>query len=696
MKLKLLFLFFGFTIIVMGQNPNDCVNAITICGNSSLGVDPDGIGFDEFSLPGNEVPPCYVFNQHRIWFKFMILESGTLTFDLIPDNGEDDYDFAIFGPTDNCTALGSSIRCSSTNPQDAGVPVATGLNMDETDTEEGPGPDGNGYLMYIDATAGETYYLLVDRAVGSGPLSLFYTGTAKLPNSVVANQAENMIACDTDGIPDGFTEFNLDSQTTTIIGSQLDVTVSYHESLNNASIGIKKLVSPYTNTSNPQTIYARIERTNGCSDISTFTIEIGSPTLMNPETVIVCNYTSSVRYVLDSIIPEIIEDPQGYFFSYHETEDDAYKNLNPIGKTINLTETPISIYARVTDENDPLCFAVTSFQAYINLIKIATQPEGFIVCDDDFDGQVAVNLNDKNSEILNNLPAEDFQIVYYTSNDDRLNGTNPISGTFTNTQNPQTIYATMLEKETGCFDYTQFNIVVNPFPTPTFNEELYYYCLNATEPLQISVQGGFYYYKWNTGEEGVNLNKIAVDSPGTYSVTVTNYFGCENTVNVEVIPSNVANIIDVIVQDFSGSNNSIEVIVEGPGDYEYSLNSNAYYQDSNNFTDLINGYYTVFVRDKNGCGVVSQQVLILGYPRYFTPNNDSYHDYWQILGVDEFPEAKIYIFDRFGKLIKQINPMSVGWDGNNHKGKPLPSSDYWFTIDINNRPQYRGHFTLKR
>ncbi|WP_026450559.1 T9SS type B sorting domain-containing protein [Aequorivita capsosiphonis] len=696
MKLKLLFFLLGFTSIAIAQNPNDCVNAITICGDSSLGIDPDGIGFDEFSLPGNEVPPCYYFDQHTIWFKFIIVESGTFTFDLIPDNGEDDYDFAIYGPSVTCTTLGASIRCSSTNPQEAGVPAATGLNMDETDTEEGPGEDGNGYLMYIDATAGDTYYLLVDRAVGSGPLSLFYTGTAKLPAPVVANQAENMVNCETDTNPDGFTDFNLELQTSAIIGLQTDATVTYHESLNDASIGINPLTSPYTNTENPQTIFARIQRTNGCTDLTTFTIEVGSPELMNPEDVVFCNYTSTVLYVLDSIIPEVIPDPEGYVFSYHNSEDDANNNVNAIGRSIELTETPNTIYVRVTDENDPLCFAVTSFEGYINRIKLATAPEGFVECDDDFDGQITVNLQDMDLEIRNGLSANDFQINYYTSIEDRLNGTNPISGSFRNTENPQTIYVNMLETDSGCFDYTQFNIVVNPLPIPTFSQDLYYYCLNADEPLEISVQGGFHYYTWNTGEEGVNLNKILVDTPGNYNVTVTNYYGCENNVSVEVLPSNIATITGIKVIDFSGFNNSIEIIVEGPGDYEYALGSNVYYQDSNIFKGLKNGYYTVYVRDKRGCGVVSQQVLVLDYPRYFTPNSDNYHDYWQFIGMNEFPDAKIYIFDRFGKLLKQISPTSKGWDGTNLKGKPLPSSDYWFTIDIKDRPQYRGHFTLKR
>ena len=45
------------------------------------------------------------------------------------------------------------------------------------------------------------------------------------------------------------------------------------------------------------------------------------------------------------------------------------------------------------------------------------------------------------------------------------------------------------------------------------------------------------------------------------------------------------------------------------------------------------------------------------------------------------PTAKIYIFDRFGKLLKQISPsLGPGWDGN-YNGNPLPSSDYWFLVE---------------
>lgn len=697
MKLYLTIIFLFASIIAHAQgNPRDCENAIIICGDSSLGIEPNGIGFDEFSLPGNYPPNCYTFDHHRLWFKFEFVTSGTFTFDLIPDNGLDDYDFAIFGPNVDCTNLGHAIRCSSTNPQQAGVPADTGLNMTETDTEEGPGEDGNGYLKYIDALAGEVYYLLVDRAEGSGPLSIFYTGTAALPNPVEANRPNNLLQCDTDGVFDGQTDFNLESQTAIIKGSQTDVTVTYHESLNDASIGDNPLPNPYRNTSNPQTIYTRVTSDSGCFDITTFELEIGNPELMQPEDVILCSHSSSEEYLLDNIIPEVIADPQGYVFSYYDSEEDANNNRAPLGTTVVFTETPRTVFVRVSSQANPDCFSVTSFQGYTIFFEPAGRPSDVIACDDDFDEKIRIDLNEKSVEILDGRAPVDFEILYFASEEDRDNRSNPLSGIFQNTQNPQTIYVSFTAIASECTDFTQFSIRVNPLPVPVFEQDGYIYCLNATEKLPISVQSGFRYYRWDTGEEGRNTNTIYVDSPGTYSVTVTNGYGCSNSVSTVVTASNIATITLVEVHDFNGKNNSVMVMVEGPGDYEFAIDNYFQFQDENFFTGLSNGYHTVHVRDKNGCGVISQEFLVLDYPRYFTPNNDGYHDFWHIVGLNEFPKAQVRIYDRFGKFLKQVSPISKGWDGKDSNGTKMPSSDYWFTIQIENRPKYRGHFTLKR
>ncbi|NRD23372.1 T9SS type B sorting domain-containing protein, partial [Winogradskyella litoriviva] len=59
-----------------------------------------------------------------------------------------------------------------------------------------------------------------------------------------------------------------------------------------------------------------------------------------------------------------------------------------------------------------------------------------------------------------------------------------------------------------------------------------------------------------------------------------------------------------------------------------------------------------------------------------------------------------YIFDRYGKLLKQLSPDGSGWDGT-FNGNLMPTSDYWFTVEYDEpttdiRKEFKAHFTLKR
>ena len=146
-------------------------------------------------------------------------------------------------------------------------------------------------------------------------------------------------------------------------------------------------------------------------------------------------------------------------------------------------------------------------------------------------------------------------------------------------------------------------------------------------------------------------------------------------------------------------NNVIEVEALGSGDYEYSLDGGPW-QDSNIFEDVALGEHTVTVRDKIGCGFATATVIVMDYPKYFTPNGDGYHDTWRIAGIDSQPDATIYIFDRFGKLVKQLHPLGDGWDGT-FNGYNMPASDYWFTVQYieptDGMPRtFKAHFALKR
>ncbi|WP_189358925.1 T9SS type B sorting domain-containing protein [Algibacter mikhailovii] len=81
-------------------------------------------------------------------------------------------------------------------------------------------------------------------------------------------------------------------------------------------------------------------------------------------------------------------------------------------------------------------------------------------------------------------------------------------------------------------------------------------------------------------------------------------------------------------------------------------------------------------------------------PDFFTPNNDGYNDVWLI--NDPLDEVKVvYIYSRYGKLLKTIRNMQNGWNGS-FNNQYMPVDDYWYSMTLKNGKRINGHFTLKR
>ena len=193
---------------------------------------------------------------------------------------------------------------------------------------------------------------------------------------------------------------------------------------------------------------------------------------------------------------------------------------------------------------------------------------------------------------------------------------------------------------------------------------------------------------------GTGMFNPSIDSAGIYTFTVTKGVCGSDTSEVSVTITNVTPISDykIKIKEFS-SNNSIEVIIDSNLEYEFSLDG-INYQSSNVFNNLTGGDYTIYVQEFNGCGILETMASILDYPKFFTPNNDGFNDTWNLLGINN-QNYVIHIFDRFGKLLKQLNSFDFGWDGI-YNGNELPSADYWFKITFKDGTVKNGHFSLKR
>lgn len=84
----------------------------------------------------------------------------------------------------------------------------------------------------------------------------------------------------------------------------------------------------------------------------------------------------------------------------------------------------------------------------------------------------------------------------------------------------------------------------------------------------------------------------------------------------------------------------------------------------------------------------------LGVPSFFTPNNDGFNDTWTVSSSPDISIQNISVFNRFGKLIKQLSP-DQSWDGT-FNGRNLPSDSYWYSVELTNGPSLKGFFALKR
>jgi len=187
----------------------------------------------------------------------------------------------------------------------------------------------------------------------------------------------------------------------------------------------------------------------------------------------------------------------------------------------------------------------------------------------------------------------------------------------------------------------------------------------------------------------------SAEASGIYTYTI-DYGVCgvaSSNVSVEVVRNSELTNVTINVNDFSATNNFIEVVVFSKRAYEYSLDG-INYQENPIFNQISGGYQKVYVRGVDGCEFYKKEVFVKTYPSFFTPNNDGVNDFWRL---QNFPPINytIYIYSRFGTLLKEIKSTTGFWDGNQN-GKALESSNYWFKVVTEVGEVYRGNFSLLR
>ncbi|SFN86329.1 gliding motility-associated C-terminal domain-containing protein [Bizionia echini] len=532
-----------------------------------------------------------------------------------------------------------------------------------------------------------------------------------------ANPIPDQIWCDdaTDGdATNGQTDIDLLSFNPMFLDTQspTDFSVSYHTSQANANSGMSPLPDTYYNqTAFQEEIFVRVENVlnSDCFNTTSFNVVVNPlPPAFN-SSLIQCdedaNQDGRTAFNLDEAFGALSGNSTTVSIEYYDNQTDANSGsdmLDPLGY-VN-TSNPEVVIAKIID-NTTLCYSLAELSLEVSTTQINNYqaPE---VCDE-LDSEDGINTFDLN-EITVAIQQDNtitFPVTYYENYNDALLEQNALTTPFNNTiPYNQTIYS-RVENNNACYGIGEVTLTINPRPQLEADETVLY-CLN-TFPDTISLEAGIlndsannYTYAWSSGQ---TTSTIAINEIGNYTVTATNNSGCTQTRTITVEPSNIATIESITVRDALRGNNTITVIVSGEGEYEYALFDGdgllyTSYQTSNEFNNVDPGIYTVSIRDvKNNCGVVDDMVSVIGFPNVFTPNSDGTNDTWNVQGVTALfqPSTRVQIFNRYGKLLKELSPLNGGWDGT-YNGEIMPNDDYWFTVKLQDGRIFKSHFTLKR
>ena len=531
--------------------------------------------------------------------------------------------------------------------------------------------------------------------------------TVSVYEQPVAAAVGDLAQCDDNF--DGVETFDLAAQTSTVSGAQnaATFTITYHTSPSDANSGLNPLPATYRNTTAfRQTIYVRMVNNAGitCVDIATsFDLIVHPKPVATGTSAFQCDedgtLDSRTVFNLSEFDTTIANNASGVTVSYHMDLNDATNNTAPLDNQNYRNTTPSQIiFARVTDDTTG-CFSTS--QVTLSVSASDAQDTSLALCDNDgtSDGFITFDLNQASASVLAIAPAN-VTVNYYESTTDALTEQNALPLTYTNTTaNNQVIYARAESPDGNCFGISEVTLIVNPLPIVE-PRAIVDYCGNDPQPLVIDAGAltsdtGSFTYLWSTGETTYSIQTAIA---GDYLVDVTNSNGCVSRRTVTVIISEPAAITGIaVINAGAGPSGSATINITGNSNYQFRISRDDAFQDSNVFNNLTPGFYTAFVKDQNGCGTTRLDFSVVGYPRFFTPNNDGFNDFWQLLGVSAVfePRTDIFIFDRFGKLLKQLSPEGPGWDGT-FNGAPLPSNDYWFQATLLDGTTFSAHFSLKR
>jgi gliding motility-associated-like protein len=511
-----------------------------------------------------------------------------------------------------------------------------------------------------------------------------------------------------------------------IMGKKLSGNEAYYTQHNGKGIKYKEgdQISRNQTKMYPITIYIYDETSiTSCNEEASFELDL---TVCELQVSIAASQTEICDNEFTTIALTAVTNPEvalgNFSYAWRKNGDPSIVSTSKTFNTIPAFNTVYDVTVVDDGAQASVNTSKASIEIVVNEAPVTSAPFIVDICDTTADGAGSEQIDLTTYDMEVSLDADNVTVTYHASQEIADAGSPSLTPSYEISTEETTLFARVTNQNTGCFETTSITFKLNDAPSVVLQESYALCRTNESNPLptttiETGLDSTAYDFEWSVENESgaqslpSDQGFITVSEVGTYMVVATDRStGCSTTastvVNSAIVPveftatADVSAILDAHrietnLIPAAGDDSRFQVRLDDGIWYDMNTSSSGFFYNFDN-VETGNGIHQVYFRDAVGCFSDQREVLLIGVPQFFTPNDDGYNDRWNVFGATGLLEdSRLFIFDRYGKLLLQLQTSTSGWDGT-FNGEPLPSTDYWFTLELNGGQIVKGHFAMKR
>ena len=250
------------------------------------------------------------------------------------------------------------------------------------------------------------------------------------------------------------------------------------------------------------------------------------------------------------------------------------------------------------------------------------------------------------------------------------------------------VKVTYLDNANPCHSFYEMTLKATDYSTQMDKTEFEF----CGTPFVVNGPDNQSNYEWYfNGDLKSTQKEVKVDALGEWIVYFDNDLGCKSSVKINVIPEKERSRIEKV----TATSNSITIIPFPNANIDsYSLDGITF-QNSGTFFNQTADLISIWYITKLGCVFGPIPFDIANGFNFLSPNGDGINDTWSLRNKDFYKNAKIQIFDRYGKIVANgiVNDI-LPWNGK-HNNFILPTGTYWFIIKDDKETLKTGYIVLK-